>query len=700
MKSSSQLLMLGVLWPLSAVAADGATAPAAPARPDTSQWKCESCPAEKGVTGAVEVGAGYVSKDSAKFGEYNGLNEKGAVALADGTARVRGEDGNYWNVNASNLGLTSRSVGVEGGQQGKYKLILDYDEIPHFISDTAQTPYLGTGGSSLTLPAGFGGATTALMPLPGALHEVDLETKRKRLGVGGSWMGTPDWQYSLGVRRETKEGTKRTAGSFFVNAAQLVEPVDYVTDQVDASASYVSDRLQAKLSYYGSIFRNDNSSLTWQNPFSGLPGAPAAGQLALPPDNQFHQILASAGYQLSDRTRATADVAWGRMTQDDAFLAPTLNAGLAVPGLPRASLDARANTLNANLRMTHMATSALRLNGTYSHNERDNKTGSSIYSWASTDMFLATARANVPYSFAQDKVNLSADYAVTTKTKASAGYDHDIQKRTFQEADETREQTVWGKVGTRAVENLDVSLKLAHGERRHSNYANVVVAAVPLENPLLRKYSMANRTRDSAIFRADITALENVNIGLGASTSRDDYTDSAIGLTRGSDFSLSGDIAVALTERTTVHAFANRERIQSRQAGSQNFSNRDWIGENDDTIDFYGVGLRHAAIPGKLDVGTDFGYMKTRSEISINTGAGQGAFPDMSSKLQSLKLYATYKMKDNVSLHASWWHERFDSANWMLDGVGPATIPNVLTLGEVPPRYSLNFVRLSVRYKF
>ena len=36
----------------------------------------------------------------------------------------------------------------------------------------------------------------------------------------------------------------------------------------------------------------------------------------------------------------------------------------------------------------------------------------------------------------------------------------------------------------------------------------------------------------------------------------------------------------------------------------------------------------------------------------------------------------------------------------MLANVGPATIPNVLTMGLQPPQYKVNVVRLSVRYKF
>ena len=82
--------------------------------------------------------------------------------------------------------------------------------------------------------------------------------------------------------------------------------MDYVTDQLDASASYAGKRLQAKFAYYGSTFSDGTPSLTWQNPFTapGFPGA-VAGQLALPPDNQFHQIAVTLGYQLAERTRAT-----------------------------------------------------------------------------------------------------------------------------------------------------------------------------------------------------------------------------------------------------------------------------------------------------------------------------------------------------------------------------------------------------------
>ena len=699
MKTSNRLLLLSMLsaLPVTVAAADAGTG-----KPDTSKWQCEGCAREQGWSGSVDAGLGNISSEAYKFGEYTGLNKKKGffIGIGDVSTRFRGAGAYYWNINASDPGLHSRSLDAEGGRQGKYKLLLKYDEIPHYLSDSARTPFIGNGGASLSLPAGFPAATTGAMPLASTLQQVDLSTQRKRLAVGGSWIGARDWEYAVKFSHETKKGMKRTAGAFFTNSAQLVEPVDWVTDQVDVSAAYTGGRWQAKLTYYGSRFGNNDDALMWQNPFAvpATPGA-VAGQLALPPDNQFHQLLASAGYQFSERTRASADIAWGRMTQNQNFPASTLNAGLAVPGLPGGSLDGRAATLDANLKLTSAVTKQLRLSAIYTHNDRDNETQQASYPSVSTDMFLGTARTNLPYSFTQDKLKLSADYRFTSLTRASVGFDHDRRKRSYQEVNTTNEDALWGRITTRALDKVDVTLKLAHGERKGSAYQAVPAILQP-ENPLLRKYNMANRDRDSAGLRIDIAATDSVNVGLGAESNKDDYSDSAIGLTSGRDLSLNADVSWIVTERTSLHLFVNRQEIKSTQRGSQTFSTPDWTGENKDTINTLGIGVKHAAIKDKLDIGADYTVSRSSSDISVNTGASNPAFPNLSASLDSLKLYANYRLKDNVALLGGYWYERYDTRNWMLEGVTPGTIPNVLTLGEQTPRYHVNVVRLAVRYRF
>ncbi len=160
MKIYSSLFLLGALGALS-VAASSAVAAV-----DTSQWKCETCPFEKaGTSATLEVGAGAVSDDSAKFGDYTGLNKKGGFLVLGGAARYRGEGGLYGSLTAADLGLDARSLAAEVGKEGLYTLRLGYAEIPRYLSDDARSPFLGVGGSVLTLPGGFPQSTTGAMPL-------------------------------------------------------------------------------------------------------------------------------------------------------------------------------------------------------------------------------------------------------------------------------------------------------------------------------------------------------------------------------------------------------------------------------------------------------------------------------------------------------------------------------------------------------
>jgi MtrB/PioB family decaheme-associated outer membrane protein len=694
MKTSNRLLFLSVLSALSgaASAADGASV-------NTSEWKCESCKFEQGRSGSIELGAGSVSEKSARFGDYTGLNHKGAYFIGDGDVRFRGKDGAYLNVNAANIGLDARAIDAEGGRQGTYKLLLKYDQIPHFVTNSAQTPFNGNGGAALSLPAGYPQLTT---PTMGGLQQVEIGTQRKRFGAGASWIPLSNWEYAVNFRHETREGTKRSAGAFFVNAANLVEPVSYETDQLDASASYTGRKWQAKLAYSGSTFRNANDALTWQNPFTQVPPPPpviGSGQLALPPDNQFHQLLASAGYQFTERTRASADVAFGRMSQNETFLTSALAPLPGLGALPLTSLNGRADTLNANLKLSSELTNKIRLNAAYGYNDRNNHTAQASYPSVATDMFVGAPRTNMPYGFNQEKWKLSAEYKATAATRASVGYDNDKQTRTYQAVDRTRDETAWGKVSSRFMEIFDLSLKLAHGERRNAGYS-ASPGVMPIENPLLRKYNLASRTRETVGVRADIAAHERVNIGIGVDSSKDDYSDSSIGLISGSDFNVNGDISVIITPQTSVHLFANRELIKSKQAGSQTFSTPDWTGENKDTIDFVGLGMKHAAIKDKLDVGADLGKSRSDGQVNVLTGVSNPAFPNIGTSLDTFKLYANYRMKENVTLNAGYWHERFDSRNWMLEGLNPGTVPNFLSFGESAPRYKVNVVRVSMKYKF
>jgi MtrB/PioB family decaheme-associated outer membrane protein len=690
------LALLGV--PAIAGAADKDAA-GSEAGVDTSGWQCKFCAYETGSSGYVDAGIGYLSDDSFKFGEYTGLTEKGGYFIGDAVYGYRDKNGRYLDLDARNLGLESRSLDLQGGKQGKYELFLNYQELPHFISDSAVTPFAGSGSDNLTLPPGWvrAGTTGGMAALSGSLQQEDLKTKREIFGLGARFSPGSRWQTTIKGRHETKEGTQATAGTFlFSSASRFVQPIDYITDELDVSATYNGQRLQARFAYYGQMFSNSNESLTWQNPYTSAFGADA-GQLALPPDNSFNQLLASIGYQINKKTRLTADLAVGRGEQNEDFLQPTLNPAL-LPGatpLPRSSLDGVVDTIDATIKVNSTLTERWQLNAAYKYNDRDNQTPQATYNWVTTDSVPAVADTNTPYSFTTNALNVSGDYRLKKNAKASVGFDYNTIKRTFQEVDETRDSTLWGKISAMAQENVNVLLRAAYANRSISSYT-AVPEVTPPQNPLMRIYNMADRQRVSTGLQVIATPRPSVSLGAGFEFASNNYDKTEIGLLNSLEWSANLDASVQVSKKTNVHFFLNHQQINSDQAGSQAFSTPDWAANENDTFNTGGVGVKHKFEKRKIDFGADYVLAASTGEISVS---GQ-PFPDLTTTLNSLKVYADYNFKKHVSLNGAIWWEKYDSDNFQLDGVTPSTIPNVLTLGQTSPSYDLYFLSLSVRYKF
>jgi MtrB/PioB family decaheme-associated outer membrane protein len=693
-----------VLVPIALTALAGAASaqqsPAeAPTPPDTSKWECKSCPFPRGAGGEVDAGAVNVNRDSYQFGRYTGLKKDTYLGL-DASARYAGSAG-YADFTGTDLGLPYRSMEYEHWLKG-FKWHVGYAELPFLISDSARTPFSGTGTGSLTLPPTWvRGVTTQTMPgLAGSLQDVKIDSSRKRLGYGFAVVPAREWEFGVNVKHETRDGTKRMAGSFFLNSTHLVAPVDYSTDDVEAYASYAASRWQIRFAYQGSTFTDSNTSLRWDNPYAEtFPGA-TLGQLALPPSNQFHQASASGAYQFTERTRATGSVAVGVMEQNESFLPATVNPTIAPVALPRNSLQGKVDTRKADLKVVSALSAKWGLNVAYLFDDRSNKTPQSTFNWVTTDLQLSpTPRTNVPYSYTRNLFKVSADYRITPRDKASLGFDRDRQERFPQEVSKTTENTTWAKYALRR-DQFDVSLNYARGHRDAASYTAVPQISPP-ENPVLRKYNMADRDRSLVGFRAAATPTDSITVGLDYGLAKNDYNNSPVGLTYSKEYTVGADLTAQVAQATSLHAYYSRQRIKSAQAGAQSFTNPpDWSADNTDTIQTAGIGLKHTLIEDKLDIGADLTTSHSVGDIRVTTALNEPGFPNIKSDLSSFKIYASYKVKTDLSVHASLWHERYNSRNWAIDGVGPSTIPNVLAFGETSPDYKANVASLSVRYRF
>ena len=277
-------------------------------------------------------------------------------------------------------------------------------------------------------------------------------------------------------------------------------------------------------------------------------------------------------------------------------------------------------------------------------------------------------------------------------SKVLFGFEHENTERDFQEVDESKENTLRLKFTTRPADDMNVGVKVARAERDISSYQAVPQTQRP-QNPLLRKFNMADRTRTSADLQVSMTPSETWQYGFGVSVADDDYSESEVGLTSSRASNLTADFSVIMSTASSLHMFLDHQVMQSNQAGSNAFSVADRFARTKDTVNTVGVGVTHRLQETPLEIGADCTVSDSQSEISVNTGA----FPTLEANLNSLQLHTTYHFEDGGNVRAGYRYEIFRADDWMLDNVAPDTVSNVVLLGEQAPSYEVHVLTLSTR---
>jgi MtrB/PioB family decaheme-associated outer membrane protein len=701
----------------------------------------------------IEFGVHYVDDDSFRFGRYRGLEDKGGYGVLNldwyQRAAYDAEDPSYVRIRGNELGLSTRSARVEFGRQGDYRVRIDYAQMPATRTETGATIFDGAGGNHLTLPDNWVGAqnTGGMTQLLPSLGSVEQQSERRRVGVGLQYQLPRGWGISTRMRHEHKDGIK-SIGAVIGNsggnprAVILPEPIDYDTREADIALSYADDRKQLEFKYLVSLFDEGYNALVWDNPYTAISGWNASagfptgqGQLALPPDNEFHQFSIAGGYSFAGDLRASGDVAFGRMTQNEAFLPYTINPTLAasiVQPLPRDSLDGKIDTTVANLRIGGRPTTKLSWNASVSFDDRDNQTPRDEYVYIGGDSATqnvgatsSTRRFNEPYSYQATKLKIDGAWRAGRKTNLNASLTRTDTERTYSEREEADETTFnlnlrhavadWFS-GALHWTSADRGGSTYHGNEPFlSGYAPGYTSTVPgqFENaPGLRKYFLADRDRQRLGASLSFTPGERWNINLDASELEDDYDSSELGVTAADSSVYTLDIGYAPNAEWFCYAFASRERMDLDQNGVSTRGGtrvtdaedpaRAWSAFHRDAVHSTGAGVNWEVIDKKLDIGADYLHLKSRNAISVITGASltSAPLPINHSHLSSLSLNARYRVNADWDMHMRVWREHFRSSDFSLDGIEANQLANVILLGEQSPDYDVDVVTLSFAYRF
>jgi MtrB/PioB family decaheme-associated outer membrane protein len=500
-------------------------------------------------TDVVEVGAGYVSDRSLKFGQYNGLFNQGIYGIFNFDLRGGGAydsgDPTRWRIVGTDLGLDTRNVSGEYGQQGAFRITGSFDQLRSNRSDTYQTPYMGDGTNTLTLPSTWvvprvpqlsttAGNFRGLSPVTGlapvvvggiltqptatqqatvnstiaadvpAFHNVDLATKRTTEDVGFNYNINSRWDIKASAKHQTRDGVKVLSLVSGTSAVTLPDLIDQTTDQYNVALNYTGENAFFQAAYYGSVFKNSVGSMTWQNPFIQTP---TFSTMSSAPSNEFHQFSLTGGYKFSPTSKLVLNASYGRGTQNDTFLADPGNSPL---GVPVSSLNGRVDWTSFLAKFTARPTKGLNFLASYKYDDRDNRTPVNTYEFydagepksATASPFNAALGlpagtlgsniniyANRPYSKKVNQATIEGDYAIASGNWLKAGYQYEQIERSCPgswincaDAPKTRENTLRAEWRFNAMEDLNGRLGYARSQRRVDYDENAWLALVPMAN--------------------------------------------------------------------------------------------------------------------------------------------------------------------------------------------------------------------------
>ena len=338
----------------------------------------------------------------ASFTEYGDWEEGFVLNRFDAFA-MNPRTASYFGIYGGSTGRSDQYVQASAGKFGKYKLSMAFDSIPHVFTSNARVLWEGAGTDYLALPPGLAPGASSVSEVLSALQLTGPSTlalEREKALVSLDFSPSRKLQVTASGSMEWREGSRPFGGGFNYpgvgQVTEIVEPVDYVTNQVDIGLAYTGEKYQGSVSYSGSYFSNEYGSLSWENPgLTPIPLlTPERGRHALAPDNQFHSLRAdfAASLSLWD-SRATTSMAYTQSRQNDVLIPPTITAGTVgnppnafnydlwntVDALSTDRAGAEIESLMVHSRITMNPASRITLAGEFKYDDQDNETSYTAY---------------------------------------------------------------------------------------------------------------------------------------------------------------------------------------------------------------------------------------------------------------------------------------------------------------------------------
>ncbi len=678
------------------------------------------------------------SLSTSKFNEYrdvkNGFFIRSFVAHADNIFGSK----TFVSLQSKSTIYKDQSFLATLGEYGKYKIQFRWDETPHTFTDTARTLFTQTSPGVYTFPMAI---RTSLAAIPSVSSSLPLYASAvngiipsfsfitpsltRKSGTGtANYNATENWDLNFLFSRENQVGSRPigyimnsspSASSSGGYGVEVPEPIDYDTSQIKAGTEYGRETWAVQLGYSASLFRNNVSQVTFDNPFNTVDasGKPATGRAALYPDNSAQNVSFAGGFDVTKHIRVMGSVVGGWWSQNKDFLPYTSNTALLplAGALPSAGPNAKRTTMAANVTVTSRPVKNLELTARYRQYDFNNDTPVREFTPIAGDAAapnLIEPEENLAYAYFRKNFEAFGVYSFTKKSSVKLGYEWEGWDRNHRDVNHTGENSLVSSLDLNPRKDLQFRLAYRHSKRTPDVYEN--------ENedllPLARRFDQAARVRDRADASVDYTPIDRLTLSASYWTLQDNYnvadnsaTGSPYGFMGGSGvlpyysygllkdigFNYNFGVDYAATKNMSFFAEYTREnyntRMVSRQRGmipnteildpASDTPGNDWASRNHDVVDTYATGVDlymskkvYVTTYYSLSAGKGLNFTKALGSRASFTDPTKFLvttvlnFPETTSRIHEVGAVFKLKLTKNIMPKFEYRYQQFDNRDY------------------------------------
>jgi MtrB/PioB family decaheme-associated outer membrane protein len=655
-------------------------------------------------TGTFDFGGrgSELDGDAARYERYRDL---GDGLFLEGVRLFRQRNDSLFNLSADHVGRKDQRFIAYAERLGKVKSWFIWDQIPMLFSRTTRTLFSGIESGTLQISDAVQSQVQAQPALIGPLFnqfgsEFETRTQRNIAEGGFKYDVSEDLTIAGQVRHTNREGTIPYGGSFgHSSLVELPAPIDHSLTAADAGVEFVRDRLLLRAGYVGSFFHNDITSVVFDNPFrvSDIAATPSRGRSSLPPSNSFMGVNGLASVRLPGRSRATAYVSAGHLTDaGDPIIPQTINSAVVTAPLPRTTVDGEARTTAVNLTFVSRPKRYVDITARYKQYDYDNRTPEfEMTQRVSYDNAVSAVTPSVESEpFGVLRHTLDADLKLSPRSGVSAGigFTRLGEERTHRIFESTTDNVV--RVTADAVSNRWFTLrtKYEHAQRRGTGIEEGEAELASIgEQPGMRHFDIAPRDRNRVTILGSVTAANNLGFTASIAAGKDDYLQSLFGLRDNTHRIYAFGVDATPSERVILTASYSYERYnalsRSRQAnpGVQfDDPSRNWATDATDKAHSLILSAEVLHIIDRMDLRVFYDFSSARARYQYVTGAvadrtlpeevvvpttlpPPAELPPTKSELGRATADVTYALARHLSIGVSYWYEQYRVTDFTLD---------------------------------